>query len=247
MMELYLPPKPAIIMPAPKELVKPAMLPGMIPVVSAGGPPPAASSTFRGSFGNSANLTSYTFTAVDVGAANSARYVVVAAHHESGSGFTGCTIGGFTASTLAVANTSGQMGAVLYGASVPTGATVDIVVTLGSAPAFAIIGVWTLHDLLSQTPTDTLQVVAANPPLSGDIDIAADGVILAAFTGGVDATANVTWTGVTEEYDVGPPSGENCKGSGASFASSSAIVNRTVTANTSAASGNEALVAVAWR
>jgi hypothetical protein len=32
--ELYLPPKPAIIRPAPKELIAPAMLPGMVPVVA---------------------------------------------------------------------------------------------------------------------------------------------------------------------------------------------------------------------
>lgn len=223
------------------------MIPGIMPVIAGatGLAPPLR--TYIASYGDSANLSTYTFTNCNIGTASSDRFVVVACHHESGGTFTGCTIDGVAATLLAVAN-AGQAVA-LYGLAVPSGTTATIAFTLSSSSTFGVIGIWSVTGLQSTTPTDIIQKVQDAATVSDVIDVSADGIVIAATTMGSASTTTINWTaGATKDYQTPPPSGENCNTSGASYQATAAEINRTITASVaSQGTGSEGLVAVALR
>ena len=76
---LWLPPRPAIIRPADRGLVKASFLPGMFPAgaIAAAAVAPAASISYVGSVTDIANAASYTFGSAPVGAAAAGRKVIV--------------------------------------------------------------------------------------------------------------------------------------------------------------------------
>lgn len=204
--------------------------------------------SFRNSYGNSTNSSSYTFTGCDIGDPSVNRFVVVSCHHEGLGGFAGCTIGGESAALLGVANTSGQMGVAMYGLLVPSGATASISFSISGFTTFGIIGVWAVYDLRSITPFDTDEIVLNSATLSGSVSIDADGIVIAAMTGGESASTDVTWTNATRDFRVGPPSGEDCATSGASYQAGAAEASRIITSQAAKGSGtNAGMVLVSLR
>jgi hypothetical protein len=154
------------------------------------------------------DLTEYTFAGVSLGTASADRLIVVgiAARSVSSTTISSVTIGGVTATVATSGSGAGSKAAIAY-ATVPTGATGDIVVTFSGAHVRCGIGVWRITGA-STTPTDTFTSVTV--VRSGTVTIAAGGAALAVCYQNTSAT---DWTGATEEWDT--PSELNASYSGA--------------------------------
>lgn len=201
--------------------------------------------SYRTSNSSTTNTSTYTFSGQDIGTAASSRMVVVAAHSRSSASRTlnTVTIGGVSA-TEAIQLQSGTNQLAIFYASVPTGATGDIVLTYSGTILRAAIGVWAVYDLQSTTPTDTGSSTAASP--SPNIDVSAYGVMVAcSVVQDGSTTRTATWTGVSEQYDNRVETQINCSG-GDYTAGGTAEVNRTVTATLSGGASPIGLSA-AWR
>lgn len=139
-----------------------------------------------------------TFTAMDLGA-EGRRHIVIALGVLGSGAPTGCTVAGVTATQLAIENIFNFRSA-LYIASVPTGLTGDVVVTLASTGG-AFIGVYALYNLRSATPVDTVtDAVNGGAGLyTTDLDanVSARGVVVATMTNGGVATPP-TLVGLTD-------------------------------------------------
>lgn len=169
-MDFWLPPKPAIIRPAPhdlrrdwhKEPKKANFAPGWFPGAVAGPFPPDFSHT--ASAADDSNLLAYTFTAQAIGAAAANRRIFVSATSSATSinaAVSAVTIGGIAATIhAATANTGNTRNGVVAIASaiVPSGATADVVVT-HTADLGVLLGchisVYRATGLVSGTPHDT--------------------------------------------------------------------------------------------
>ncbi len=166
-MDFWLPPKPAIIRPAPhdlrrdwhKEPKKANFAPGWFPGAVAGPFPPDFSHT--ASAVDDGNTTVYGFTAQAIGAADIGRRVFVSATSSAttaNSGISAVTIGGIAATIHAATNNTGNTrnGVVaIASAIVPTGTTADVVVTHPLPVLGCHISVYRASGLVSGTPFDT--------------------------------------------------------------------------------------------
>lgn len=165
---------------------------------------PSARLTFLTSTTNTANLTTYTYSAVALGTAHFNRRIVVAVFFNAADDYppAAMTIGGVSA-TLLVTQSSAI---ALYIALVPTGTTGDIVVTYATAANNSAIGVWRLDGVSSSTPHATASTTG-----SGSIGIPAGGVaIMGQNVGGFDTGA------FTTDYNDDVESGNNNVGGHAS-------------------------------
>jgi hypothetical protein len=104
---------------------------------------------------------------------------------------TGVTIGGVTA-TLVATLSNGTARAYSYIASVPTGATGDVVVTFGSSSTNVFGVLYALYNLNSATPFDTATGTATSANITTDVDTKNRGPIL-----GLVASTGGTGSGVT--------------------------------------------------
>lgn len=103
--------------------------------------------TFLSAQGSGSDLSSYSFTGISAGQEDTNRIIIVCAvgRLSSGTGsITGITIGG-NAATQIVATSSNQNIGAIYALSVPTGATVDVVVTPSAAAVRMAISVYALY------------------------------------------------------------------------------------------------------
>lgn len=110
--------------------------------------------------------TIYTFTAMNVGAANASRLVIacVTARSATSVTLTSITIGGVTATVdMEARNTSGAAlsDAIICHAIVPTGTTADVVVTMSGACVRAGCGLYSTLLYANVTPTATAQATRA--------------------------------------------------------------------------------------
>jgi hypothetical protein len=139
--KLWLPPRPAIIRRA-RELWRPpvrlrldqAFMPGITPVIAGGGA--AKSISFIDTAILTTNLTTYSFTGLDFGAAQGDRYIIgVAVSGTAARSISSATIGGVTARVVVSASGGGAVdrNAGIVIANVPTGATGTIAVTWRAA------------------------------------------------------------------------------------------------------------------
>jgi hypothetical protein len=188
-MDLWLPPKPAIIRPAPADLRRANFLPGWFPGAVAGPSGPDFSHT--ASTQDDSNALIYTFSSQSFGADASDRRIIVAAYASAANinaSTSQITIGGTSATIHAQAQNTGNTrnGIVaIASASVPTGASGDIVVTY-TADEFTVllgcaISVYRAAGLVSGTPFDTATDFGASPSLL--IDIPAQGFLVACSSG----------------------------------------------------------------
>lgn len=156
-----------------------------------------ASISYRTQIESAANLTNYTFSSVDIGAASATRVVVVGIASVASSGsrqVNVVAIAGVSATLAIRRSSSNQYTSELWYAAVPSGTTGNIDVNHNGAMISCSIGVWALYDLASSAPFDTAQSVSAG----ATIDIPLAGIVVAnAHTGGGD----VSWVGATEDFD----------------------------------------------
>lgn len=188
-MDIWLPPKPAIIRPAPADLrqfgdpKKANFVPGWYPGAVAGPNPPDFSHT--ASTPDDSNLLAYTFTAQAIGVAAANRRVFVSATSSATSinaNISAVTIGGVAATIhAATANTGNTRNGVVAIASaiVPSGTTADVVVTHTTDIGVLLgchISVYRATGLTSGTPFDTATTDNAGNLL---IDIPVRGFVIA--------------------------------------------------------------------
>jgi hypothetical protein len=125
----------------------------------------AASAMFEASFlqtdSSDANLSTYTFSGKSVGAASSARHIIVAVA-VSGSTVSGVTVGGSSATEIITAASGGGgiNGTWIGYIALPSGTTADVVVSAANAEG-CVIGMWRLLNW-SGTANDTASDITGN-------------------------------------------------------------------------------------
>lgn len=144
-------------------------------------------------YGTTADRTVYTFAAVDIGAADADRLVVVGTGLLDNNGaniVSGVTVGGVTA-TMVVENHHGTKDTYFWQANVPTGTTADIIVTASPDANGMGIGVAVLYDV-NHTAYDSV----ANTTGTATVNAKAGGIVL-----GYGVTSTGEWTGLAEDFD----------------------------------------------
>lgn len=195
---IWMPPKPAIIKPAPV-IRKASFLPGMFPAaVVAGGTPAFVVPTDHRANNNGAN--NYNFSSVDFGDEHPSRRIIVAVTTSSGLGsnLTTCAIAGSSATEVTDATP-----VHIFIRHVPTGATGTVSLSYSGAQASGTaIRVWSAYGLRSELPVDvkqaTLNVGVAGADLS--CNTRSGGIVVAAAGRGANGTGQ-TWVGVTEDAE----------------------------------------------
>lgn len=198
--------------------------------------------SYRSTYSSTANQTTYTFSASDIGPADNSRLVVVQVHGQPNSGTR-------TVSTLTIAGaaaTGYQNTARLYHNSLWTlpisfGTTATIVVTFSGSVNNCLIAVYALYDLQSFIPIDTQAATTAATTASLTISTINKGVVVAGITGA--AAVTTTWTGVTERYDTQVESAVRSGGDQVMASTNASYSVQSTTSGTSAA----VLVAGSWR
>jgi hypothetical protein len=217
-------------------------------LLSVGSAPATAAITYVSSNSNESNLTTYTFSAQSIGTAAADRFVIVgcyAPRNTSTCTITDVTIGGITATQLVQSkDASAFSDFAIYGASVPTGTTADVVVTLSAAPDRFGIDVFAATALSSTTPTATQTDNTASVNLSKSITVQANGFILGC-SGNENTAATHTWTNLTERLDQATGTGGSSQTSASDVYSTGQSV--TVTQSPSAAQSRQALLLIAMR
>ena len=182
---------------------------------------------------STADLTTYTFSSQNLGAADAARHIVVCVESRSANAITisSVTVGGVSASIVAQ-RTEGSGPSNVSGiaiAAVPSGTSGDVVVTLSAGAVRAAIQMYRLVGF-SATAHDTVTGAAA--PLT--LDIPANGVAIGC---GVvsSGSASCVWTGITEDHDANVESQITVSSAHDAFVSAEA--NRTVRAEFSNITG----------
>jgi hypothetical protein len=194
------------------------------------------------------DLTTYTFSSQNIGAAASNRLVICAFYWKgdgTGRTLSSATIGGVSAAIVDQASdTAGTVnppGVAIFQAPVPTGTTATIAATLSGAAIRAGVAAWRAVDLSSMTAVnndnDTEDVLSLGP-----FSVAQDSIGVAA--GIFDTDAAVTFAGVTENFDQQLLSANVriCGGSAQNIAVSSSL---SITMD--GPSGDAAGVAATWR
>jgi hypothetical protein len=240
--ELYLPPKPSIIKPEniefSKHLLAMPLTMGMLPRKNAL-VPLAITNTFNSN--STTNSSTYTYSGASIGTASADRYIIVGTAGREGGNrtFNTCTVGGAATTRLVHQATLNHLALFITNAPVTSGTTADIVITLSGGSQRNAVSVWALTGSLSSiTPLDTLSIDSTDP--SGSLNVGADGAHVAiAYTNG---NTSVTWTGVTEDYDVSFESGNNNTFSSGSDITAAAAA-RTITANFGSSNDDRMLAA----
>lgn len=189
---------------------------------------------------STANASSYTFSSASIGTAATGRLVVVGVGGvQGGSGFTisSVTIGGnaATALTTLVEGTGGGncAYACLYGLTVDSGTSADVVVNWSAGLASCGIGVWAVYDLLSTTPEDTGTSTTNGGSVS--MDCSAGGVIIGYRHTQRNSTGGSThsWSNLTERFDQVVDSANSDNNSGASDAFATAQTGMSISCTSS--------------
>jgi hypothetical protein len=162
-----------------------------------GGAVPSITRTDTGSY-STTSINPITFTSRALGTAGRRHIIVTIAAARAP---TGVTIAGITATQVAGVTLLTSVNSFIYIASVPTGATGDVVVTFGGTNGFCMIGVYAAYNLRSATAVDTAQPsynVAAGPNYFVDLsaDLSARGVSVATVHG-ISITGTPTTTGLS--------------------------------------------------
>lgn len=201
------------------------------------------------------------FTSYNIGPASPDRRVFVVIHWCEGTihrTISSVTIGGVSATVHIQEGHSGGstgFGVGIASAIVPAGTSATISVTMSGSLALhttliSISAITTIGLQLSSpfdTASDTTAVTSNN--LSDTINVPAGGLVIAGFTSSTNAAIDaVTWSGVTEEYDVSQTTGSlNIRQSMAWSSGLSAETGRTISASPgSEANSGNAFVAVSW-
>jgi hypothetical protein len=218
------------------------MLPGITPMVAGGGRLPDI--TYIGNTSNMSTLTTYTFSNVDIGAPASDRVVIIAVATRRTASFSisSATIGGFAASSTAVAYQGSRMGVCFIYALVQSGTAATVSITFSGSVEGCSIFCYRAIKLQSTSPTATLNDLAGGTALGVDIPVSANGFVVAIAATNTN-TASYAWTGIAKDADVND--GSNTKtAASARFTASQTVAVRAVGAGTNS---SRVLTATAWR
>lgn len=199
---------------------------------------------FNDSAQSSSDLTTYTFTNIDLGTPAVDRCVIVSAYGKKfggASSLTSLTIGGEAATIIDTANgTDANTSIVALAAyELPTGATSTIVVTWANSMIRSGIGVWTGYGLESCTsPFQVASSTASDP--TANLDIPEGGVTVGAGVGDVSGT----WSGLPEDF-VATLEGSFTYSSGASDYGMATETDRTITIDYASGAENAGIF-VSW-
>lgn len=202
----------------------------------------AASVSYRATYNDTVNRTSYTFTASDIGTETGRDQIVIAVHTGGGSIST-ITVGGVSATRIS--GTGAGLNVALWRVGGVTGSTADIVISLSSTADRCLVAVYALYDLISTTPVDSDSTFAlsGSSGLSRTINTRTDGVVIAMASSNASGRT-FTWTGVTENYDTSIESVHSYSGG-----SSTTTSNTTTTVSFTLAGGGTGLTftLASWR
>lgn len=167
-------------------------------------PLPAVSVTLLASnLGSTSNLTTYSTAAVNFGAADDTRCIIIVSHTFAASNNTtlsSATIGGVSA-TIAVSNgaSGGNYGTAISIARVPTGTSGTVDLTFAAGMSGVQFAVYRALNIVSTTAIDFASGGTGNGLSSMTLDVEADGLVIG---GATRNTGGNTWTGVAEDYDA---------------------------------------------
>ena len=155
----------------------------------------AAAVTFTDSSVNTTAQTTYTFSSQAIGTASTDRVVAVGVSAgNSPNAVSTMTIGGVSA-VKAIDVTNGTETELWY-ATVPTGTTGDVVIVFAGGKGRCGIGVWAMTGVTGVGNTNTSISSTSTLTVSGRND-----AIVLGVWGGKDH-ASVTWSGLTEDFDI---------------------------------------------
>lgn len=199
---------------------------------------------YRAAYTSTSALTTYSFTASDIGTAAVGRLIVVCAGGTSGASpvqLSSCTIGGVSATVYSAglsAHANGQASAFIN-----SGTTATISITFSAAMTGATIQVYAIYGAISATPVASnivYSAASATPSLSLNCPAGA-AVIASVVTGATVASA--TWAApAIEDSDVSI--GTRIRTS-ASFVSKQVSSPTTLTCTLNAAA-NSTIAAQSW-
>ncbi len=196
---------------------------------------------YRTVVSSTANLTSYTFSSVDIGTASSDRLIIAIVHVVAvGGTITNLTIAGVSAARQII-NTNANIKVAIYTALVPTGTTGTISVTTDVAATNITISTYTLKNYNSSAP-ENVATATGTPTATINLTFGSNGAVVAGSISG-SASTTTSWSSpLVENYDIEiedrPRSGASASGLPAQTLSVSATVTP---------SSNSELVAAAWR
>jgi hypothetical protein len=137
---------------------------------------------------------------MNFGAADAARQLVACLQIATNSNFTSVTIGGVTATQLVNVARSSQDRVAIYIANVPSGATGDVVVTMGATGSRWGCQLYSITGQNSPTPDSTASDIVSAAP-TATLNVPAGGCVIGcAFEVG-GSSASTTWSGITEDVD----------------------------------------------
>lgn len=142
----------------------------------------------------------HTFSAQGIGAASSDRRVIVGFSWFGAQTLSSATIGGVSAAITVQGATASGGGAIII-ATVPTGTTADIVLTMSGAVARWGITVWSAVGMSTNTATDTGSS-SADPGTDTLVSVAGGFLICAAGSQHIAGAGSVSWANATERTDV---------------------------------------------
>lgn len=191
----------------------------------------------------------HTWSAVDLGAADTNRYIVVGfgARAAAAITFTGVTIGGVTAAQLAhVAN--GNTSLDFWGATVPTGTTGDVVVNTDINYARIFGEVWAVSCSVAPAVTATANDVTlgSSKIYTAGCNVLAGGSILA-IAYYAQASLSMVWTNPAERADNGALITATVGAGSDDYAAAHTPETLTVTASSNVGSDVGGLLAIALR
>lgn len=166
-----------------------------------------------------ASGSTYTYSSHAIGVAAANRLVIVGAHSLQSAGsrtISSVTIGGISATvvsgtTFTTTTASGDYDSAFYAASVPTGTTATIVVTMSASVAGGGggVSVWAAYDLTSSTAVDGdgVVVVGSSPANIPSLTTSGSGFLVASSMAYIAGAGSFTWTNATKRSEVSLVSG----------------------------------------
>jgi len=205
-----------------------------------------ASFAFTASAANTSASSSYTFSSLSLGQADSSRRIIVAlAGQNAARTVTSLTVAGVAATRIIGDNPIAPNGPTvqLWIANVPTGTTGNVVVTLNGNFNSCAVGLYAAYDLTTNTPHASNQsALASSTSIAFGLAHKA-GFIIAAAASSENAITSFTWTGVNENFDVLIGSSSRAASSASLTTSDDGTLTITATPN---ASGSLRLVAASF-
>lgn len=158
------------------------------------------------------DLSTYTFSSVNLGTADSDRTIVILVTGRSNDGgsrtLDSATIGGVSATINVQATSNGNVCAIIS-ADVPTGSTGNVVLNFSSTMTGVDISTYRVLGMSGTTATDTGSSTAS--PLSDTLNMNAAGVCFAVAKND-NGSSNASWGNVTEDFDTTDAIGNDISG-----------------------------------